>query len=88
MTDSKCPLCNEIDSIFITKYPGIFLHCIELHQCQACDLIYCVELPTKEELLSKFVGGLNYPMNTLASTLNSLIPKVLTALTEINKQKK
>ena len=46
------------------------------------------DLPTKEELLSKLVGGLSYPMNTLASTLNSLIPKILTALTEINKQKK
>ena len=46
------------------------------------------DLPTKEELLSKFIGGLNYPMNTLASALNSLMPKILTALTEINKQKK
>ena len=46
------------------------------------------DLPTKEELLSKLVGGLSYPMNTLASTLNSLIPKFLTALNEINKQKK
>ena len=44
-------------------------------------------LPSKEELLGKFVGGLNYPMNTLASTLNSLMPKFLTALNEINKQK-
>jgi len=33
------------------------------------------------------VGGLGYPMNTLASTLNSLMPKFLTALNEINKQK-
>ena len=31
-------------------------------------------LPSKEELLGKFVGGLGYPMNTLASTLNSLMP--------------
>ena len=45
------------------------------------------DLPTKEELLSKLVGGLSHPMRTLASTLNSLMPKVLTALTEINKQK-
>ena len=45
-------------------------------------------LPTKEELLSKLAGGLNYPMNTLATTLNSLIPKILTALKEIIKQKK
>ena len=44
-------------------------------------------LPSKEELLGKFVGGLGYPMNTLASTLNSLMPKLLTALNEINKQK-
>lgn len=44
-------------------------------------------LPSKEELLGKFVGGLSYPMNTLASTLNSLMPKFLTALNEINKQK-
>ena len=43
-------------------------------------------LPSKEELLGKFVGGLGYPMNTLASTLNSLMPKLLTALNEINKQ--
>ena len=46
------------------------------------------DLPSREELLGKFVGGLSYPMNTLASTLNSLMPKLLTALTEINKQKK
>jgi len=45
-------------------------------------------LPTKEELLGKLVGGLNYPMNTLASTLNSLMPKFLTALNEINKKHK
>jgi len=57
MTDSKCPLCNEIDSFFKTKYPGIFLHCIELHQCQACDLIYCIDLPTKEELNSYYSNG-------------------------------
>ena len=57
MTDSKCPLCNEIDSFFITKYPGIFLHCIELHQCQACDLIYCIDFPTKEELNSYYSNG-------------------------------
>ena len=45
------------------------------------------DLPSKEVLLGKFVGGLGYPMNTLASTLNSLMPKFLTALNEINKQK-
>jgi large subunit ribosomal protein L10 len=45
------------------------------------------DLPTKEESLSKLLGGLSYPMGTLASTLNSLIPKFLTALNEINKQK-
>ena len=46
------------------------------------------DLPSKEELLGKFVGGLSYPMNTLASTLNSLMPKLLTALNEISNQKK
>ena len=46
------------------------------------------DLPSKEELLGKFVGGLNYPMNTLASMLNSIMPKFLTALNEISKQKK
>ena len=45
------------------------------------------DLPSKVELLGKFVSGLNYPINTLASMLNSLIPKFLTALNEINKQK-
>ena len=44
-------------------------------------------LPSKDELLGKFASGLNYPMSTLASTLNSLMPKFLTALNEINKQK-
>ena len=44
-------------------------------------------LLSKDELLGKLVGGLSYPMNTLASTLNSLMPKLLTALNEINKQK-
>ena len=46
------------------------------------------DLPSKEELLGKFVGGLSYPMNTLASTLNSLMPKLLMALNEINNRKK
>jgi len=46
------------------------------------------DLPTKEELLGKFLSGLNYPLNTLASMLNSLIPKLLGILTEVNKQKK
>jgi len=45
------------------------------------------DLPSKDELLGKFASGLNYPMSTLASTLNSLMPKFLTALNEINKQK-
>ena len=45
-------------------------------------------LPSKEELLGRLLGDLNYPMNTLASTLNSLMPKFLTALNEISKQKK
>jgi|TARA_B100000530_G_scaffold334864_1_gene285558 large subunit ribosomal protein L10 len=44
-------------------------------------------LPSKEELLGKLVGGLGYPMSTLASALNNLMPKLLTALNEINKQK-
>ena len=44
-------------------------------------------LPSKEELLGMFVGGLSYPMSTLASALNSLVPRFLTALNEINKQK-
>ena len=46
------------------------------------------DLPSKEELLGKFVVGLNWPMSTLASTINSLMPKLLTALNEISKQKK
>jgi len=45
------------------------------------------DLPSKEELIGKFVSGLNYPINTLASMLNSLMPRFLTALNEINKQK-
>ena len=45
------------------------------------------DLPSKEELIGKFVSGLNYPINTVASMLNSLMPKFLTALNEINKQK-
>jgi 2-polyprenyl-3-methyl-5-hydroxy-6-metoxy-1,4-benzoquinol methylase len=57
MTDSKCPLCNEVDSFFKIKYPGIFINCIELHQCQECDLIYCIDLPTKEELNSYYSNG-------------------------------
>ncbi len=43
------------------------------------------DLPSKEELLSKFVSCLNSPMYKLASTLNSPMSKLVFALKAIQK---
>jgi len=42
-------------------------------------------LPSKEELLSQFVSGLNSPMSKLVSTLNSSMTKLTFALRAIKK---
>ena len=45
------------------------------------------DLPSKEELLTKFVVGLNSPMTKLSSTLNSAMSKMVTVLESLKSVK-
>ena len=58
----SCPLCSELDTKFISKYPGTFLSCRELHQCNNCSLIFCDEMPSNEELKKYYSSGLYYDL--------------------------
>jgi len=44
-------------------------------------------LPSKEELLTKFVVALNYPMTGIVTCLNSLMLKVVNTLNALKEQK-
>ena len=44
-------------------------------------------LPSKEELLTKFVVGLNSPMTKMSSMLNSVMVKMVTALNSLKETK-
>ncbi len=44
-------------------------------------------LPSKEELLTKFVVGLNSPMTKMSSMLNSIMVKMVTALNSLKEKK-
>ena len=44
-------------------------------------------LPSKEELLTKFVVGLNSPMTKFSSTLNSVMSKMMTVLESLKNAK-
>ena len=45
------------------------------------------DLPSKDELLTKFVVGLNSPMTKMASTLNSVMVKMVTVLNGLKEKK-
>ena len=45
------------------------------------------DLPTKEELLTKLVVGLNSPMTKISSMLNSVMAKMVTALNSLKETK-
>ena len=45
------------------------------------------DLPSKEELLTKFVIGLNSPMTKISSMLNSVMVKMVTALNSLKEKK-
>ena len=45
-----CPLCQSDDNEFVSSYPGTFLSCKELLQCQNCELIFAEKLPSKKDL--------------------------------------
>ena len=57
---TKCPLCASTSSVHLSNYPGSFLCCTTLHQCQACELIFTHELPQNEELNEYYASGLYY----------------------------
>ena len=44
-------------------------------------------LPSKEELLSKLVGGLNSPMSKLVGTLGATMSKLVGSLNSLKDQK-
>jgi len=56
---SNCPLCQSIANVY-ASYPGKFLSCNELLQCQNCELIFADKLPSKKELDEYYSGGLYY----------------------------
>ena len=65
---SNCPLCQSIANVY-ASYPGTFLSCNELLQCQNCELIFAAKLPSKKELDEYYSTGLYYengsdPYNT------------------------
>ena len=45
------------------------------------------DLPSKDELLTKFVVGLNSPMTKMASTLSSVMVKMVTVLNGLKEKK-
>ena len=45
------------------------------------------DLPSRDELLTKFVVGLNSPMTKMASTLNSVMVKMVTVLNGLKEKK-
>ena len=55
-----CPLCQSNENEFVSSYPGSFLSCEELLQCQNCDLIFAYKLPSKKELDEYYSKGLYY----------------------------
>ena len=55
-----CPLCQSDDNEFVSSYPGTFLSCKELLQCQNCELIFADKLPSKKELDEYYSTGLYY----------------------------
>ena len=64
-----CPLCQSKENEFVSSYPGSFLSCKELLQCQNCELIFADKLPSKKELDEYYSAGLYYdkvldPYNT------------------------
>ena len=55
-----CPLCKSIENEFVSSYPGTFLSCNELHECQNCELIFADKLPSLKELDEYYSNGLYY----------------------------
>ena len=53
----------------------------------ADKFIELASLPGREELLAKFVGGLNQPMTKLVGTLNGAILKLVGVLMSLNENK-
>lgn len=56
----SCPLCNFTAINFVSAYPGSFLSCTELYQCQSCGLIFAHKLPPKDKLDEYYASGLYF----------------------------
>jgi len=55
-----CPSCLSADRKLFSAYPGEFLCCTELHQCDYCELIFCVDIPSSDDLFKYYSGGFYY----------------------------
>ena len=55
-----CPLCKSNENKFVSYYPGSFLSCKELLQCQICELIFANKLPSRKDLDDYYSTGLYY----------------------------
>ena len=55
----SCPLCNN-HSVPFDSYPGTFLSCKKLVECQECTLIFASTIPSKKELDQYYSSGLYF----------------------------
>ena len=55
--------------------------------CSAEKYKELADLPTRDELLAKLVGGLNQPMTKLVSTLNGAMSKLAIVLSSLKESK-
>jgi 2-polyprenyl-3-methyl-5-hydroxy-6-metoxy-1,4-benzoquinol methylase len=84
-----CPLCLKSDSNFLSEYSGLFPCCEELHQCNCCELAFCVELPSGEELDKHYSSGLFWDQESDPFSLDIVefsINLATTRLSLINKE--
>ena len=83
-----CPLCLSSDRRFLSAYPGKFLCCKEVHQCNSCGLTYVFELPENEDLNNYYSNGLYYDQVVDPFNLEFLEFSKNLALTRLNLIKK
>ena len=81
ISDFKKSLPEE-KSFFNFKIGVIDNQLMDVHELEKI-----VDLPSKQELLAKVVGGLNAPITGLVYTLNSILQKFVLVLNEIKNQK-
>lgn len=53
----QCPICLKYEAQYFMDYPGSFLECSELHQCQSCEIIFAHPLPNTKDLNEYYTQG-------------------------------